>query len=250
MPAGIPTIDTLKAEVGAGRGFSNPSLYYVSLPPLNASPLQRRSIELMAKSITLPSRSMLTTERMTGTDLTTIPYGYQNQNITMTFRVLNDQLTRQYFESWQQGIIRDYSEYNENHYQISYADDVMKDIRIFQLERSSVENIQGVKIDRSSGVQLSPEAQASLRTSARVNYTWWIQYAYPLSFQQETLSDDAVNVVSEITVEFAYKKWKGYQLQPNINRGIDTSVGVAGSLSRERVGGTKGKPGPKRGGLI
>ena len=87
------------------------------------------------KSINLPSRSLLSVDREIGMDMEKVAYGYSGNAIQMTFRVLNDQLTRQYIEDWQNSIISRYDTTRENHYTVSYPDDYMKDIRIFQLDR-------------------------------------------------------------------------------------------------------------------
>ena len=44
---------------------------------------------------------------------------------------------------------------------------------------------------------------------------WSIQNAYPLTYQSETLSDDAKDQISEVTVEFAFKKWSGSKQNPD-----------------------------------
>jgi hypothetical protein len=71
----IPNVDDLKSKITAGKGYANPSLYYVQLPARNLNNEQKQSVELFVRNITLPSRNMLTVERNIGVDQTKVPYG-------------------------------------------------------------------------------------------------------------------------------------------------------------------------------
>ena len=233
----IPTIDDLKAKIGAAGGYANPSLYYVSLPTLNLNGEQKQSIEFFVKSISLPSRSLLTVEREMGTDMTKVAYGYQNDDITMTLLVMNDHLTRQYIENWQQFIVKDYNPNVENNFAIGYPDDYMRDIRIFQLDRGAGFPIVGTQRQIDAGIiNINLGAKVDLRQSASVKYTWHLMDAFPIAFQQETLSNDATGTISEITVTFSYRKWKGYQLQGGRTTGIDVSTSVTTDIGQQ-IGG-------------
>ena len=63
---------------------------------------------------------------------------------------------------------------------------------------------------------------------------WDIQGAYPLTYQSETLSDDAKDQISEVTVEFAYKKWKGSKQNPNgpLKLFAETSIDASSVASK------------------
>jgi len=233
----IPTIDDLKSRIGEGGGFANPSLYYVSLPTWNTSSTQKQQIEFLTKSISLPSRSFQSVDRIVGQDFLSVPYTYSNPSISMTFRVLNDHLTRQYIENWQQFIIRDYNPNVENNFSVGYPDDYLRDIRIFQLDKGigfPLRNFQ--KTLRTGIINVNLEADVDLQSSGAVKYAWHLIDAYPSNFTQETLSDDAAGTVSEITVEFTYRKWKGYQLQGGKNLNIDVSTNVTTDISNKLVG--------------
>jgi len=232
----IPTLDDLKSKITAGGGFSNPSLYYVSLPTRNLNGEQKQSIEFFVKSINLPSRNLLSVDREVGMDIDKVAYGYSNPSIQMTFRVLNDQLTRQYIEDWQNSIISRYDTTRENHYTVSYPDDYMKDIRIFQLDRGIAVPVIDKSVDFDLGiVNVNLDLDVDLTASGRVIYTWHLERAYPVSFTQETLSDDAKGTVSEITVEFSYRNWRGYQLQGGRTTNIDTSTSITTDIG-SRIG--------------
>ena len=232
----IPTLDDLKSKITSGGGFSNPSLYYVSLPTRNLSGDQKQSLEFFVKSINLPSRNLLSVDREIGMDIEKVAYGYSNPTIQMTFRVLNDQLARQYIEDWQKSIISRYNTSRENHYTVAYPDDYMKDLRIFQLDRGIAYPIIDKDINLDLGIiNINLGLDVDIKNSSRVIYTWHLERAYPVSFTQETLSDDAKGTISEITVEFSYRNWSGYQLQGGRESSIDTSTSVTTDIG-SRIG--------------
>lgn len=218
--AKIDTIDDLKARVSEGRGFAQPNLYYVVLPSDN-----NRQISFFAKSVTLPSRSLLTVQREIGTDLRNVAYGYQNANVNMTFRVLNDQKTRQYFEDWQNSAVQRYSDL-ENHVSIAFPDTYMRNIKIYQLERGLAQRLlSGDGRIKFGPINVDVQGSLDLKASGRIIYEWELRYAYPVSFSQETLSDDSKGEVSEISVEFTYRNWTGKS--PEVK---DREITVDGSV--------------------
>ena len=247
----IPNIDDFKSKIGEGGGYANPSLFYVSMPPLNGSTNQRIAIEFFVKSISLPARSLLTTDRELGTDMLKVPYGYQNAELSMTFMVMNDHLTRHYIETWQQSIVQDTDTNLENNYRIAYPDDYLRDIRIFQLDKGSSRNLFGTSGRVGNDViNVNLGATVSLKESASIRYAWHIMDAFPISFNQETLSNDASGI-SEISISFAYRKWKGYQIPRNPNTNIDVSVSQTNNIEANFGGkiydAVKGVIGSKRG---
>jgi len=233
----IPTIDDFKSKIGEGGGYANPSLFYVSLPVLGASTGQKTAVEFFVKSISLPSRSMITVDRELGTDIMKVPYGYQNDDITMTFLVMNDHLTRHYIETWQQAMVRDVSPNLENNYRVSYPDEYLRDIRIFQLDKGTTLPLarRDARVNTDI-ININLGATVSISNSAAVRYTWHIMDAFPIAFQQETLSNDASGTISEITATFSYRKWKGSQIPPSRSTNIDVSVGQTEDI-QQQIGG-------------
>lgn len=188
MTGKTQSVDKFKAELSNGGGFAKPSLYRVVLPVLNLVStlgIDYRGLDIMTKSISLPSRSLLTVNRTIGSDLSLIPYGYQNGNVGMTFRVTNDQNSRNYIEQWQSYIVSRTNQF-EGHTVAAYPDTYRGNIEIYQLK-----NKAGQFGDLESV------------------YKWTLYEAFPVSFSQETLTDDAKNSMSEISVDFAYRYWKG-----------------------------------------
>ena len=65
-----------------------------------------RDIYLLCTSAQLPGRTISATERLAnGPKPTKIPFGYENADVSFTFRVTNDMHMRDYFRTWQELII-------------------------------------------------------------------------------------------------------------------------------------------------
>ena len=46
----IPNVDDLKSKITAGKGYANPSLYYIQLPARNLNGEQKQSIEYFVRN--------------------------------------------------------------------------------------------------------------------------------------------------------------------------------------------------------
>tara|TARA_S200002703_G_scaffold49208_1_gene42550 strand:- start:6346 stop:7101 length:756 start_codon:yes stop_codon:yes gene_type:complete len=230
------SLDTLKSKVTAGGGFANPSLYYVRLPTLSLNNEQKKSVEFFVKNIQLPSRSLMTVSREIGLDQTLVPYGYNNPTVSMTFRVMNDQLTRQYIETWQQFITGRYSD-EDGHVSVAYPEEYMRRIQIFQLDRGVSLPIinRSREVGLGSLLNINVGASLNIERSGGAVYQWNLEEAYPVSFTQESLSDDAKNSISEISVTFQYRNWTGTSVSTDRVSSIKTEVGIGQDIE-QRVG--------------
>lgn len=216
------TIDQFKSAVGKGNGFARTNLYSVTLPSFGTTETAR-NMSLFCSSVQLPSRDLSTVERRINMDLEQVAYGYSNPNVTMSFRVLNDQKTREYFDNWQSTIIGSSTD-ADGQYVASYPDDYCFPIHIYQLRKGASFPLY----ERDFGVNLGPinfniNLDLDLGTSGVATYHWLLDRAYPVSVQYETLTDGSTNEISEIQVQFAYKRWKGEKI--NTKTLGDTTAG-------------------------
>lgn len=216
------TIDQFKSAVGKGNGFARANLYSVLLPSFGSGADTARNLSLFCSSVSLPARQLSTVERTIGVDTQKVAYGYVNDDVSMTFRVLNDQATREYFENWQKTVLGLGEQDGEA--VVNYADDYCFPVHIYQLRKGTSLPV----LDRDFNVGLGPinvnlNVDLDIGTSGLATYHWILERAYPVSIQNETLSDASQNTVSEITVQFAYKKWKGEKMT---SKGLgDTTAG-------------------------
>lgn len=208
------SIEDLKSLISDKGGFAKANLYYVLLPSWSergfGGTAKPQELGVLCKSVTLPSRSLATIQRIIGPDMQDVAYGYQNGRVSMTFRVLNDQGIRSYFETWQQNIVQNNDRSAEGNYSIAFPDQYMKNVFIYQLERGRSLPIFNRNFSIGSGpINIDLDFDIDIMTGGGAIYQWALMNAYPVSYQSETLSDDGKDQVSEITIDFSYKNWVG-----------------------------------------
>ena len=223
------SIDEFKALISKGGGFAKSNLYYVHIPFTVG---ETRSVGFFCKSITLPSRQLNTINREVGIDNQKTVYGHQFNDVSMTFRVLNDQVTRQFFEEWQKAIVKPVTDGNEANYDIAFPDSYVGSIHIYQLERG----VSFPAFNRQKDVSLGPininlDLDIDIGLTGKTVYHWVLERAYPVTFQSETLSDDNKDQISEINVEFAYKSWSGERVSGKGSLGITGSAQVSADIA-------------------
>jgi hypothetical protein len=212
------SIEQLKALVSAKKGVARTNLYSVILPSIGNTE-SPRNLMLLCSSITLPSRQLATTQREMGADLQNVVYGFNNPNVTMTFRVLNDHGARQYFEAWQDQILPRGQQ--EGVYASAYPDTYVRPIQIAQLRKGwSIPVLNYSKDIKLGPININLDFDLDAGTEGSKAYEWTLDRAYPVSVAYETLSDESQNEISSFTVEFSYRSWKGQYFAEN-----DTKVG-------------------------
>jgi len=228
----IGTVDEMISTIGKGGGFSTTNLYFVSLPIQGGD--DQRTLNFLCNSITLPTRQLSTLDRQIGADRRSIAYGFANPEVTMNFRVLNDQNVRQFFENWQESIVTQVDT-NEGNYDIAFPKEYVRPIRIYKLKKGQSFPIFNADKSLNLGpLKFDLNLDIDLGIDGKSTYEWYLEDAYPVTFQQETLSDGA-NAIAEITVEFTYRRWKGRQLKEGSKLGLNIG-GSIGSNVGEKIG--------------
>jgi hypothetical protein len=218
------TIDEFKSIVTKGKGFAKTNLYHVQLPTLGNGP-NGKALGFLCSSVALPSRDLMAVERRVGIDLQQVVHGFQNPPVSMTFRVLNDQYARNYFEYWQENIVKPYGA--EGRYIVNYPDNYCFPIHIYQLEKGVSYPVFNKQVDFSLGpININLDFDLDAGRSGKANYHWILERAYPTTVSQETFSDGE-GAISEITVSFTYKSWKGEKINRKGEVGATASVGVS-----------------------
>lgn len=218
------TIEELKSIVSKGRGFARTNLYYVYLPSFGSENSYEYGV--LCTSVQMPSRQLTTVQREIGVSRQDVVYGYVNPSVTMTFRVLNDQGAREYFEKWQRKALRQYDDI-EGRYESNYADEYCKKVEIYQLERGVSFPIYDKQIELGP---INLNFDIDIGTSFEKNYKWTLDRAFPISVTNETFSDGASNEISTISVDFSYHFWEGTKLNTKNRRG-NAVAGILGSVA-------------------
>jgi hypothetical protein len=226
------SIEEFKSNVSQGKGFAATNLFHVALPSFkNFGLLAPKELSFLCTSVSLPSRQLNTVEREMGIDMQKLVYGFTNDDVTMTFRVLNDQRVREYFEFWQQNIVK--ANGDEGRYIVNYADAYMYPIHIYQLEKGTRFPVISKQVDLNLGpINVNLDLDVDAGVSGKANYHWLLERAYPVSVQQETFQDGP-NEISTFTVSFSYKSWAGEKINKKGQVGVTASASAKSDLASQ-----------------
>lgn len=208
------SIEEFKALVSKGDGFAYTNLYYVLFPSdVYVSDNHVYAHGVFCTSVTLPSKQLMTVNREIGMMNQQIVHGFAHQNVTMTFRILNDQSTRRYFDAWQKRALAGYpndEDALEGRFEVNYPVNYMRQIKIFQLKKGISFPVFDKFADKNFGpINLAFDLDIDIGTKMSTTYEWTLDNAFPVAVQNETLTDGAQNEISTISVEFSYEKYRG-----------------------------------------
>lgn len=196
----MASIEELKGVVKGGQGFASPSQYYVELPAIPGSNLSATERNALCRTTRLPGRQILTTAREVGIMKQQIAVGYANEDITLSFHVLNDYKTRDYFEKWQNLII------DQNFHQIKFANEYKKSVKIYQLSKGKAFDLGFDKTFKVFGVKINVDFD--LKTSDKIIYGVELEDAFPITMNGIDLADGSTDQTIEVSVSLSYKNWK------------------------------------------
>jgi hypothetical protein len=169
---------------------------------------QSRHVSLMAESVSIPGRQLMTSEyRIAGT-VRKMPYGVLYDDLTVTFICTNSMAERTFFDVWQQLIVSPAVQYME------FYDNYVGTIVIQKVSNivasSFVYDQKGnpIPLKNDKGEVISDQFQQITSDKTHDNTaTYVLQEAYPVSIQAQELSYSDGDYL-KLTVQFAYSKWK------------------------------------------
>ena len=190
------SIDTLKASVAAKGGLARTNRFNVIFTPpkqslLNLNPEvlvgqllsgdtpsvrslinDPRDISMLCQTVSLPSRSISTTDYMADKQSNKFPNTLIDGDIDMTWILTNDYYMKTMFDGWLSSII------DMDTYTLGYKNDFATDVIIQQLNIDNIP-VYGVKLEK----------------------------AYPVAVNQIDLDNNSENEVAKLTVSWAYDKY-------------------------------------------
>ena len=192
------SIEQLKDTVNRAGGIAKSNLFRIILPAQE----QARNLDLLCRSTTMPSRSILTNDRTIGITKNTVAYGYDKSNVTMTFLVLNEPYVRYFFEEWMNLIV------DNQTYQLGYYSDYTRNINIQQLKPTTDIETLATKITSGSDPTASTSGnKQDVNIPYKVIYNCLLEDAYPIAMSGPQLNDNP-DQLAEISVDFVYKNWR------------------------------------------
>lgn len=212
----MASINELKSLASRKGGFAQANQFLVKLPDIGF--YDTRDLNILCSNTILPGRQILTSDRLIGVKQTQVAYGFATEELSMTFRVLNDYGVKEYFELWQNKII------NNGSYAPAYKNTYARDMQIVQLRK-------GVGFD--TDLQLGPfTLDIDLFKSENVVYECTLINAYPKTMTEINLSNDGALV--ELTMAFAYDNWKSARFYNNTStrnlRALGTLINTVNNI--------------------
>jgi len=212
------SIEKLKGVVSKGQGFARPNLYRIILPstvggstlPIVGELINRgvsklkdsidpQDINMLCSAVNMPGRQLNTHERRIGMINRKVAYGFTIEDITLTFRVLNDYKIKEYFEEWMNSAVT-------TDYELKYFNDYTADVII-----QGLTNDPGADYDKLLRLSQTGLDKTSLGLvlggGEAVTYTCLLQNAYPTSVAALSYTD-AQSEVLELNVQLSYTDWK------------------------------------------
>jgi len=241
MARTVQTIDDLKALVSKKGGVARANVFAVALPPIAG--LRSRELNLLCSSANLPGRQIMTQERDIGLISQKVANNHTYDDVSLTFRCLNDYGIREYFEAWQDRCI------NQNSLEVGYLNEYAFNMKIHQLARGfgaptyqtpfglpKLPPMANAVIDTFLGGTplggvinaLRGEIDLGFIGQSDTVYSCELIQAFPTSMGSIQLSDGAMDGVVELTVQLSYKNWRSSK-QKGKPFGLNTSqlVGIA-----------------------
>lgn len=195
----MASIEELKSTVSAGGGVALAHQYLVQLPSIPGSSLSASQRNALCRVARLPGRQILTHDRQIGLMQQKIGYGYANADVGLSFHVLNDYKTKEYFDLWQNLII------DQNSQQISYADSYKYSVKIYQLKKGTSFQIFDRDF-RLFGIDFNIDIELS--STGNAAYGIELEKAFPVTMNGIDLADASTDTTVEISIDLSYQNWK------------------------------------------
>ena len=190
------SIDTLKSVIGKKGGLAPGNRFNVIFAPpavslLNLNPENivgsiisggfsianlindPRDISILCTKATLPGRTVSTFDHQDAVQQNKYPQTFIDEEVSMTFRLTNDYYIKNMFETWMSGI------FDTESYRVGFKKDYSVDVVIQQLNQKNIP-VYGVKMEK----------------------------CFPTNLSSVELDNTADNTMSEVTVTWAYDKFK------------------------------------------
>ena len=210
------SVDELKALANTKLGFARPNRFLVTLPSFGGGGLlgiftdgaSPRELNILCSQASLPAKNILTTERRIGMEYQKMAYGYQIDDVNLTFYMMNDYGVKEYFDTWRNIVI------NENSMESNYKNDYARTITIHQLRQPLAGFTK----------QLGPIRFRGGLGGGTV-YSVDLLEAFPVSTSEIALNNELDGLV-QMSVVIGYTNWRrSTNKEGFINMDIDTPLG-------------------------
>ena len=184
MPFQNP-VDDIKAVVGNQGGFARTNFFAVTFNgPASISP-DPVIINALCESASLPGRSISTFEHGMVRHAIKRPYGYINDDVTLTFYVTNDFYIKKIWEQWMNTVINDVND------KVGYRDDYAMDVTI------SVLNLNHNEIHQVTLTKAYPITINAIELN-NVSENGLMRLSVTLTYEDYTTKSNSFETISSI----------------------------------------------------
>ena len=178
-------IDAFKAYVSSKGGFARTNMWQVVLPQLSGFNFLTEELNVLCKDVVLPGQQIVTNERAVGMKPTKQAYAFLQDDVSLTFHLLNDYRIKEYFDNWTSKII------NKNDaYSLNYPNEYSGDVYIQQIQQGGGGTTNSIDISQPS----------------KVIYTCVLENAFPTTVNAINLNNEQNGIV-ELNVQLSYRNW-------------------------------------------
>ena len=221
MARTVQTIDDLKALISQKKGMARANVFAVALPPIAG--LRSRELNLLCSRVNLPGRQITTANRDIGLITQKVADNHAYDDVSLSFRCLNDYGIREYFEAWQDLCI------DQNSLEVGYLNDYAFNIKIHQLARgfgaptyqtpfglpklpplvnTAVDMFLGGTVLGGTINALQGEIDLGFIGQNDTVYSCELIQAFPTSMGAIELADANMDGVVELSVQLSYRNWR------------------------------------------
>lgn len=200
-------IEELKGKISSKNGLAFANQFSVELPltigtsvKTKLSGVDKRALNLLCKSVTMPGKQIATLDRQVGIYTEKVVNGFALEDVTMTFYMLNDYGVRRYFDSWRETMVGDArttkKEGGLKDGIVGYKKNYVGDVIIHQLSKPQFR----------LGIDLGP-LNIDFDLLGKSIYSVKLIEAFPTTMNSIELSNDLDGIV-EMTVSFSFTNWE------------------------------------------
>ena len=195
------SVDQFRSQIR--QGIASTNLFRVLLPDLKSGP-STYAANVICKAAQMPGRQMLPSERQYSMHREKVTYGFAQEDVSLTFYILQDYGIKQYFEEWMGLQINMRGDgASEPAPTINYKKSYVKDVKIQQLKKDVI-------FDLSFNFQgpLGLELVGDIVTPDQIAYTCLLEDAFPTTMNAVEFSNEQ-NGLAELNVQLSYTTWQG-----------------------------------------
>jgi|TARA_Y100000385_G_C13058026_1_gene622952 hypothetical protein len=195
----MASIEDLKSTINGGGGLAQQNQYMVQMPNVPGTNFTAAERNILCRTTRLPGRQILTAQRDIGLMKQQMGIGYAVSDIAMSFHVLNDYKSKDYFDKWQNQVV------DQQTQQIRFANEYKKPVDIYHFKKGQSFQIFD-KNFRVFGINFNIDIE--LGRSAQGIYGVQLLDAFPVTVNGIDLADGSNDATVEVSVSLSYRNWK------------------------------------------